>query len=376
MAIKKNNFNMKTLSNLFSLLFALVLVTSCTDDATKPALKATVTANEFLAPAAASYVLTATNANNVLATFKWTAPNFGFATSITYKVQMDKASGTFTAPIEIGSVNNKLEVAVKVSDMNTKLLGLGLVPEQAASIKLRVVSSINDKVAPVVSSEKTISVTPYATSFPSVWAMGAGLNGWGPWDNPDKAVEVVGISFQVNEMVARLTNGQPFRFFAQYDWNPNSYNYPFFTTVDSKFENANDDDKNLRFVGTTGWYRVTVNFNTKVVTAVAVNEPVLYMMGEALNGWGPWDATPLKQVKMTYKKPGVFEANPTFIVQSFRFFAQDNWGPTSYNYPYFSGGVDSKFENANDDDKNLKYIGNPGAYRIRVDLNDKKVTNF
>jgi len=364
---------MKTLSNLFSLLFALVLVTSCTDDATKPALKATVTANEFLAPAAASYVLTATNANNVLETFKWTAPNFGFASSITYKVQMDKASGTFAAPIEIGSVNNKLEVAVKVSDMNTKLLGLGLVPEQAASIKLRVVSSINDKVAPVVSSEKTISVTPYATSFPSVWGMGAGLNGWGPWTDPNKAVEVVGISFQVNEMVARLTNGEAFRFFAQYDWNPNSYNYPYFTTVDAKFENANDGDKNFKFVGTTGWYKVTVNFNTKTVTAVSVNEPVLFMMGAGLNGWGPWNS---KEVKMTYKKPGVFEANPTFQVESFRFFAQNDWGPTSYNYPFFSGGVDSKFENANDGDKNFKYIGTPGAYKVRVDLNAKTVTNF
>jgi hypothetical protein len=198
--------------------------------------------------------------------------------------------------------------------------------------------------------------------------MGAALKGWGPW--PANAVEWQSSEFRKFETTAYFTNGETFRWFAQLDWGPTSYNYPYFTTVSPIFENANDGDSNLKVVGATGWYSVGVDIGGGIVTAEAVDEPALYMMGAAINGWGPW---PAAAVKMTYLKPGVFEATANFSVEAFRFFAQADWGPDSYNYPYFES-VDANFENANDGDSNLKYIGTPGPQKVTVNLNEKTVT--
>ena len=114
-----------------------------------------------------------------------------------------------------------------------------------------------------------------------------------------------------------------------------------------------------------------MDLNAKTVTVGELADPVIYMMGDALNGWGPW---PDNAVVMTYKGPGVFEATATFTQGlAFRFFAQPDWGPTSYNYPYFTT-VDSDFENANDGDSNLKYVGATGSRKVTVDLTAKTVT--
>jgi hypothetical protein len=358
-------------ARIFSLLalMATLFMTSCKDDAVKPTLKSAVTANELLAPTATAYVLTVENAANTLETFKWTAPNFGFNSSVTYKLQIDKSTGDFTTPLELATVSNgKLEVAIKVSEMNEKLLGLGLNPEEAAAVKLRVTSTVSDKVATVISTVKTITVTPYATSFPPIYGMGAALNGWGPW--PDAAVEIQSPSFKKYETIAKFTAGEAFRFFAQTDWNPVSYNYPFFTSVSSLFENANDGDSNFKFIGTTGYYKVEVDLKAKTVVMTAVDEPVMFMTGAGVGGWDkPGTGA---SVKMTYVKPGVFVANANFVVGAFRFFAQADWGPTSYNYPFFTS-VDAKFTNANDGDKNLQFTGSPGPYKITVDINKKTV---
>lgn len=321
-----------------------------------------------LSASTASVVTSAANKDLVGLTLNWSIGFNGYEGSRSYQLQYAKGGTNFASPVVIDLTTvNRSFTQKQLNDIAA--LAYGIPAGTAGAVEFRV-RATNGLGGVIFSNVVTVNVTPYETIYPSIWGMGAALNGWGPWQS--KEVEVVGTAFQVFEMVAQITNGETFRFFAQADWGPNSYNYPFFTTVDSKFENANDGDKNFRFIGATGWYRVNVNLNTKVVTAVATAEPVLYMMGAGLNGWGPWNS---KEVKMTYKKPRVFEANPTFQVESFRFFAQNDWGPTSYNYPFFTS-VDSKFENANDGDKNFKYIGTPGNYRIRVDLNAKTVVNF
>ena len=354
----------KTLLAVVSLAFTFA---SCEDDAAKATLNSDVTPNEIQTPPSTSYVLTLANKESTLETFKWTPTDFGFPAAVTYTLQVAVASNNFMDSVDVVS-STTLEAPVTVGAFNDILLGLGLSPEEPADVEVRVVSTISNKVPPVFSEPKTITVTPYATTFPSIYGMGDGLKGWGPW--PDNAVEWQSSEFKKYETVAYFTNGKAFRFFAQLGWDGVSYNYPFFTTVDPVFENANDGDSNFRIAGPSGWYKVNVDLAAKTVTALAVDEPVLYMMGAALNGWGPW---PANAVKMTYIEPGVFEAEANFSVETFRFFAQADWGPTSYNYPFFES-VDANFENANDGDSNFRYIGTPGSQKVRVDLNEKTVT--
>jgi hypothetical protein len=314
-----------------------------------------------------AFVLEKVNEEEVFQTFSWTAVDYGFRASVTYSLQMDKADNEFATPFDLASTND-LEAIVTIGEVNAGLLALGLVPQQAAQVVFRVVASIGGDFPTAVSSFATAELTPFATEFPPIYGMGAGLKGWGPW--PDNAVEFQSEEFNKFQTITLLTNnGEAFRFFAQLDWNPVSYNYPFFTSVSPLFENAGDGDSNFKFVGTTGYYSISVDLTAKTVTAEPTEEPALYMMGAAINGWGPWND---KEVKMTYIKPGVFETTTNFQVEAFRFFAQADWGPISYNYPFFES-VDSKFENAADGDSNLKFIGEPGSYKITVNLNEKTV---
>jgi starch-binding outer membrane protein SusE/F len=359
---------MKTLKFFIILLAAAIGFSSCEDDNINAVLKNEVAANELKTPSDGSYVLTLNDKDATMETFEWTTPDFGFNAGVNYRLQIDVPGNDFANAEELASTNST-SAEIQVGAINDILLGLGLTPEEAAEVELRVISSIGPQAEPVISNTITVSVTPYATSFPPIWGMGAALKGWGPW--PDNAVEWQSSEFKKYETIAYFTNGQAFRWFAQQDWGPTSYNYPFFTSVSPVFENANDGDSNLKVAGATGWYSVSVDLAAKTVTAEEVDEPVLYMMGAALNGWGPW---PDNAVKMTYVQPGVFVADAEFKVEneSFRFFAQADWGPTSYNYPFFTT-VDANFENANDGDSNFRFVGSAGTLKVTVDLNNKTV---
>lgn len=313
-------------------------------------------------------VLVLEDADETALTFSWSAPDYGFKAGPLYTIEMDVTGNDFAAPFELLQTRT-LTASISVTDLNDAMLALGRTPLEASEMEFRVISVVDNDVAPVVSNAQEATITPYPTSFPPIWGMGAALKGWGPW--PANAVEWQSSEFKKYETIAYFTNGETFRWFEQLDWGPVSYNYEYFTSVSAVFENANDGDKNLRVVAATGWYKVGVNLTAKTVTAEAVAEPVLYMMGGALNGWGPW---PDAAVKMTFIKPGVFEATATFSNDIFRFFAQADWGPTSYSYTYFET-VDENFElNAGDGDNNFRYIGTPGPQKITVDLNEKTVT--
>jgi starch-binding outer membrane protein SusE/F len=358
---------MKRILYFVWILFAAVFFTGCDEDMPTATLKSDVAPNVLAEPSSDSYVLTTEIKDQVMEDFEWTATDYGFTAATNYVLQMDVAGNDFADAVEVISTNS-LGASIQVGPFNDLLLGLGLTPEEAGTVELRVVSTISDQVAPVYSNAVSFDVTPYATSFPPIWGMGAGLKGWGPW--PANAVEWQSTEYKKYETVAYFTKDQGFRWFAQLDWNPTSYNYPYFTTVSPIFANAGDGDSNLKLVGESGWYKVGVDLGGKTITAEAVSEPVLYMVGAATGGWN-WEAgTP---VKMTYVKPGIFEAEADFTNETFRFFAQYDWGPVSYNYPFFTS-VDPIFENADDGDKNLRYIGTPGTQKVTVDLNNKTVT--
>src|SRR5258707_7884738 len=104
MVIKKMKLkNMKTqkiITYLGMLAMIAVSLMSCDKDAVKPSVKSTVASNELLTPSQTSYVLTVDQALSTAETFQWTKPDFGFDAAITYKLQMDKASGDFTSAVE------------------------------------------------------------------------------------------------------------------------------------------------------------------------------------------------------------------------------------------------------------------------------------
>lgn len=356
---------------LFLPVFLLAIYLSgCKKSGEDVVINGTITQNTLSNLSDPSFELLMDSAATVFQTFEWTAVDYGFPAKITYILQVDTVGNEFANAGDVVTVNSVLEADVTVGDLNKLLLGLGFPTGSPSTLEFRVKVFVNDNVDPVYSNSVQAIITPYAVIFPPIYMCGAATGGW---SMPDKAVEVRSTQAGVYSTIAYFgPQNETFRFFKQKDWGPVSYNYPYFSgSVSVLFENANDGDKNFKFLGTAGYYRITVNMTSKSVDLESVPEPKMFMTGAALGGWD-WSTN---YVQMTWKSDGVFEAITDFAVETFRFFAQADWGPTSYNYPYFAdGSVSALFENANDGDKNFKFIGTPGSYKITLNMLDLIIT--
>jgi starch-binding outer membrane protein SusE/F len=284
-------------------------------------------------------------------------------------VQADVEGNNFSKAFEVTSTQNLASGSISVGDLNKKLLAASLEYDVAAKIQFRVASIISTHVDTVYSNTVTTTITPYATTFPPIYMCGGATGGW-DWNSE---VEMRSIAPSTYYTIAKFINGGAFRFFAQQDWGPTSYNFPWFTTVDSDLENAVDGDSNFKVVGATGYYAITVNLKTKTVVMEPVAEPQMFMTGAGVGGWD-WNTS---YVQMVWKSNGMYEATNTHFVNggAFRFFAQKDWNPTSYNFPYFAGGTISPLlENAADGDSNFKFVGATGNYNITLNMLDKIIT--
>jgi len=101
--------------------------------------------------------------------------------------------------------------------------------------------------------------------FPEeLYMTGAAVGDWS-WE-AGVYIELTKLDDGIFEATAEFTQDETFRFFAQPDWGPRSFNYPYFDNVDPLFENAEDGDSNFKFVGETGSFKVTVDFTTSTVS--------------------------------------------------------------------------------------------------------------
>jgi hypothetical protein len=361
---------MKTINQLryIPLLAALLLGAACEEQTFDPVLNTDIAPNELMALSSDSYVLDRANADQTFQTFQWQAPDYGFQAAVNYRLQIDEADNNFADAVDVKATSDT-SAAPTVAEMNTILLNMGLSPDEPAQVAVRVLSDINDEVAPVLSTVQTITITPYATSFPPIYMIGEALKGW----DTAKAVEMLSTAPNEYETIAEFHNGGSFRFFSAPAWDaPNTYNWTYFDggSVDANFANAEDGDTNLRFTGTTGFYRITVNLKTKSIALEAVEKPSLYMIGAALKGWDTTKAVPLE-----WLRHGVFQTTTEFTGgETFRFFTKPDWTTGFGNFPYFAEGyVDPLFENAQDGDQNFRFTGETGSYTITVNLLDLTV---
>jgi hypothetical protein len=313
-------------------------------------------------------VLDILNSGQEALAINWTDPDYGFNAGPNYQI-------TFKSPEKSStlSVGNVLTKSFETSELNKLLLELGLTPGESSEILITVEGILStDSSAGASSNTSTLTATPYSTDFSPIYMIGSALKGW----DTTLAVEVYGIGPGTYQVIAQFQNDGAFRFFDQPDWGATSYNYPYFGTGadPAYFENANDGDSNLKFIGATGYYTIIVNLIDKTIAMTPTAEPVRFIVGAGVPaaGWG-WD-TP---VQMTFVQDGIFSATTQFANDGFRFFTADgDWG-SGQNYPYFANDgfiIDNNFENANDGDSNFKFVGTPGTYTVTVNYIDKIIT--
>ena len=234
---------------------------------------------------------------------------------------------------------------------------------------------------------KTITLGPAIVgpncNFDQLWVVGAGAvdAGWG-WSSP---VQIACTGTGKYEGNIKLTN-DAFRFFSDrtLEWSSPSFNYPYYAnngyTIDTRLENANDGDSNFKFNGTPGEYGLTIDDINKTIT---LSDPIkfcefdqLWLVGAGVPdaGWG-WSSP----VALPCTGAGTYSGSVTFANDAFRFFTDKTleWNSPSYNFPYFSNEgytIDANFENANDGDSNVRFVGTPGTYTLTINTVAKTIT--
>ena len=157
---------MKKLTLIFITIIGLGLLISCEKELREPVLDMTLTEKATITNPAngSSYVLTKNEADNVFTNFQWSAVKYNFngLEATKYALQIDIADSNFiNAQNLVTTTNTSFEITVGA--MNQKLIGLGLIPNQAGDVAFKIYSYINTDTdySDVYSNPITLTVTPY-----------------------------------------------------------------------------------------------------------------------------------------------------------------------------------------------------------------------
>ncbi|MBI5915724.1 MAG: SusE domain-containing protein [Bacteroidetes bacterium] len=164
------------------ILASALLLHACSDDSFDPVL--TLEGGQVITnpSTGSSYILTADTKDDVFEKITWTATDFNLTNLVntTYRLQMDVKGNNFSAPVLLTNTK-ELEYEITVGNLNSKLLLMGLNPDEAAEIELRVVANKDQKLDDIISEIVTINVTPYGATVTvkPVYLLGsATLAGW------------------------------------------------------------------------------------------------------------------------------------------------------------------------------------------------------
>ncbi len=325
-----------------------------------------VVAPKIDAPADGTVIpLSKDNASENAMILRFTRTDYGLEIGPTYTVEVDLKEGDFTDAIELGT-SSKDTFAITQGELNDKLLKLGLVPETEGDFLLRIVSSTTDSMDVYLSNVMAYKAKPYATTFTSIYMIGAATGGW----DTKLAVEVASIGeFGKHETLALFTkdNGQNFRFFTEADWGKSLGGYDVFPNYPAGILEpaAGDSDPNFNFIGTAGWYKIETDQTTGTITMTEVDEPLMYLTGDATHGWD-WD-DPVTSLNWVGHQ--TWEGDVSFTKDgAFRCFEQKNWGPVGYGHDVISVfDTDYIIIAADHGDPNWYFVAESGTYHVIVD---------
>lgn len=159
---------MKNIFRLFFLSSILIpILWSCEKDEHKIYLEAG-TSPVLTASSTDPLVLDKANKDVVALTLSWTNPNYQFTTGIssqnvTYSLQIDTTGSNFTlnSNMQQMTIANDLGVTMTVSELNTLLSKMELVPGKPYNIEIRVRAALINNSASLYSNVLTITITPY-----------------------------------------------------------------------------------------------------------------------------------------------------------------------------------------------------------------------
>lgn len=312
-----------------------------------------------------SVILDAANPTAVATTVKWT--DYAYA-SANYKVEIaPKGSATFT---EAGTTVNTKELSWTNFVLNDAALKLGFPVGIPSEMDVRVSASTESTGGIITKTSKTVTfkVTPYLPAFVDFYIVGGGTAvGW----DASKA-QLLKRTNEKSVIYTYLQNDGDFRFLGQQDWNPINYslnaagikeNYKYFNTWSSNLVPSGDE--NMKFIGNSGLYKITIDQNSRDITIVPSSTPVLptnlYLVG-SIQGWDAPTALPMNQVG-----DGIYEY--TIAIPdgaAFKFLGQQGW--SGMEWGNLSEEGNSGFLGPNGDNNNIKFDGGGSMYKITANI--------
>jgi hypothetical protein len=296
--------NMKNLfKKAFLFTFIAIGLSSCSEDTKDPVAKE---AGDFTlsAPVDGSYVLTAADAGNEAVVVSWTSADFGYDAATNYKLQLVKASDSFSddqtlnPSISLGNFSSvagaTFEKALTVRELNSLVLaanagGIGT----ATSYKLRVYGLVNNQLTTsevqlnAKSQEGTVTITAYDAfdEFSRIYVPGnyGAASTFADWA-PDNAAKLYSKANDGKyEGFVWMNNATPaFKFTEDTTWNNDkgdtAENPNTFTDL------VHTGGKDIKPADGAGTYFFTVDWNANKYT---VGKRQVAIIGAATpNGWG------------------------------------------------------------------------------------------
>ena len=353
--------------------------------------------NSFLS----EYLLSFPTSSNIAERFTWNSPDVGVPTNLTYTLEVS-LMGDFSDASVVGATSSN-EIAVTIGDMlgYAAQLGLDNDPNTEApntgQVAFRVSYNIGDGGETTYSDQSNLTIVwleettdgGAVCDLDALYGVGAGITytGW-DWANP-AVFGCTGNGVYSGNVHLQNNGGADnnFRFFTvETDWG-SGQNYPWYVdqgyTIDSNFVDAMDGDNNFAFIGTSGFYYLTIDTVNKTITlddptAIGSCElDIYYAVGAGIATAG-WDwATP---AQFPCNDDGVWSGWVELTADgdaNFRFFTvATDWG-SGRNYPWYADAgyaIDSNFEDAMDGDNNFRFIGATGTYWLVIDEINKTIT--
>ncbi len=213
---------------VYSLLMGLAIVagvTSCSDDEEQFTLDTNQSGELFLSPANSTFVVTESNQNVLAERFNWDNIELDLPVALTYSVQLDNASGDYSAPVVLAQ-SSGVDAAITYGQLNDAALALGGENGIAAIYKARVVATTTDSsVNAITSDDVSITITPFVGyPFDPLYFVGAATApGWDNGSGNNKSNPALFIDLD-NNNVYRYTgffNGDQFKVLSDLgNWQP------------------------------------------------------------------------------------------------------------------------------------------------------------
>lgn len=313
---------------------------------------------------------------NPALTIFWDATQYTVPTEIQYRIEVS-SDDKFTKPFTLNTLKESIRSSTFTAEqMNTAAVSIGLVPYVEGKMYIRVISYLGSNNSMVATSNITsLKITPYKLSYPDFYLVGeASYVGWNAGGS-----QILYKSDNFSTIYTYLENGKNFRFLGQQGWDGINYsinsdgirdNYKYFKQASSNIAKADGDDENMKFSGTTGIYKLTIDATSEIKSITAIASPIfgydfaeVYLVGNI--GGNGWDAA--NALTMTKVSTGVYEFTTTLPADAeFKIIGQKSWGDLDWGN--ISGTGNSGFIGPKGDNGNIKFVGDGSLYKITVNL--------